>query len=215
MIIGVVGFIGQGKGTVGDRLYEAYGFQRESFAKPLKDAAAIIFNWDRAMLEGDTPESRAWRDQEDPYWSSKLGKKVTPRLALQWMGTEAGRNVFGENLWTASLLNRLDPSKDYVITDVRFVNEIKALKDAGGYVVRVRRGHNPIWWDKARLAQLQGLQKIPGYEDIHVSEWDWVNSDMDAVIYNDGDMGYLYEQVKLMLKSLSGISPHKLSKYDL
>lgn len=191
MIIGVVGFIGHGKGTVGDILFENFGFQRESFAKPLKDAASIIFNWDRAMLEGDTSESRAWRDREDPYWTAKLGKRVTPRLALQWMGTEAGRNVFGENLWTASLLNRLDHLKDYVITDVRFVNEVKALKDAGGYVIRVKRGPEPVWFEAAREAQRNGLQKIPGYEDIHISEWDWVNSNMDLVISNEGDMSTL------------------------
>lgn len=200
MIIGVVGFIGQGKGTVGDYLHEVWGFQRESFAKPLKDAAAIIFNWDRAMLEGDTSESRAWRDVEDKYWSAKLGKKVTPRLALQWLGTEAGRNVFGEALWTASLFNRLDYSKDYVITDVRFVNEIQALKDAGGYLVRVRRGEDPVWLAEAKKAQSEGLKFIPGYNHIHISEWDWVNSEFDATINNDGDMGYLYQNVHSVLK---------------
>ena len=41
MLIGVVGFIGSGKGTVGD-LLEQKGFVKDSFAKPLKDACAAL-----------------------------------------------------------------------------------------------------------------------------------------------------------------------------
>jgi uridine kinase len=54
MLIGVVGLIGSGKGTVSDRLVERHGYQKDSFAKSLKDAVASMFNWDRALLEGDT-----------------------------------------------------------------------------------------------------------------------------------------------------------------
>ena len=54
MLIGVVGLIGSGKGTVSDRLVEQHGYQKDSFAKSLKDAVASMFNWDRNLLEGDT-----------------------------------------------------------------------------------------------------------------------------------------------------------------
>ena len=54
MLIGVVGLIGSGKGTVSDRLVEKYSYKKDSFAKSLKDAVASMFNWDRSMLEGDT-----------------------------------------------------------------------------------------------------------------------------------------------------------------
>ena len=52
MLIGVVGLISSGKGTVADRLVEKHGYQKDSFAKSLKDAVASMFNWDRSMLEG-------------------------------------------------------------------------------------------------------------------------------------------------------------------
>ena len=51
MIIGLVGFIGAGKGTVADLLVERHDFTKESYANSVKDACATIFGWDRAMLE--------------------------------------------------------------------------------------------------------------------------------------------------------------------
>ena len=79
MLIGVVGLIGSGKGTVSDRLAEKHGFRKDSFAKSLKDAVSSMFNWDREMLEGKTESSRHWREQPDKFWSEKFGKEVTPR----------------------------------------------------------------------------------------------------------------------------------------
>ena len=78
MLIGIVGLISSGKGTVADRLVEKHGYQKDSFAKSLKDAVASMFNWDRTMLEGDTESSRHWREQPDKFWSEKFGKPITP-----------------------------------------------------------------------------------------------------------------------------------------
>jgi hypothetical protein len=206
MIIGMVGMIGSGKGTVGDYLHEGKGFYRESFAKPLKDAIAIIFNWPRHLLEGDTPESRKWRDEEDPYWTRKLGWKVTPRSVLQKMGTEAGREVFGYELWTASLINRLKPNKDYVITDVRFANEINALYEMNSVIIRVKRGPEPDWFEHAqwylKYKPRETLFNFAG-KDVHISEYGWVNSRMDYVIPNDGTIEELYMHTDAILTQLT------------
>jgi dephospho-CoA kinase len=56
MLVGVVGLIGSGKGTVADRLAQKHNFRKDSFAKSLKDAVSSMFNWDREMLEGKTDE---------------------------------------------------------------------------------------------------------------------------------------------------------------
>ena len=77
MIIGICGLIGSGKGTVADILVDQ-GFKKVSFADKLKDGVAEIFGWDRAMLEGDTDESRQWREQIDNYWSNETQMEVTP-----------------------------------------------------------------------------------------------------------------------------------------
>lgn len=72
MIIGLVGLIGSGKGTVANMFVER-GCVEDSFAAPLKDLSASIFGWPRDMMEGDTIESRDFRETADLYWGRKLG----------------------------------------------------------------------------------------------------------------------------------------------
>ena len=199
MIIGLVGFIGSGKGTVGDIL-EQKGFVKDSFAKPLKDACSVMFGWPREMLEGDTEVSRKWREEPDVYWSEKFGNEFSPRLALQLMGTEAGRNVFHPDIWVISLLNRAR-GKDVVVTDVRFKNEIKYIQDNGGIVIRIKRGEEPEWYDLAKDANDGFGSAAMGMRDkgIHQSEWDWIGSDFDLVIENNGTIDQLGKQVDELL----------------
>jgi hypothetical protein len=200
MIIGLVGFIGSGKGTVGDIL-ETQGFSKDSFAKPLKDACSIMFGWPREMLEGDTEVSRKWREEPDSFWSEKFGYTFTPRLALQLMGTEAGRNVFHQDVWVISLLNRAK-GKDVVVTDVRFKNEINYIQQNGGVIVRVRRGEEPEWYKLAEDAAAGFSSAIMGMKDkgIHQSEWDWIGSEFNYTIDNDGTVNELGNKVKELLQ---------------
>lgn len=210
MIIGVVGFIGSGKGTFGDILAEKHGFIRESFAQPVKDCIANIFGWDREMLEGSTKASREWREQIDLEWSAKLGKEISPRLALQWMGTEAGRNVFGENLWTASCMNRCRAGSNYVITDTRFNNEIAAIRENNGIVVRVKRGDEPPHYravavmrhEEYTQEQIADWMKAI-YPLVHISEWDWIGTKFDIVVDNDGSIANLESKVHDILTTSS------------
>ena len=199
MIVGLVGFIGAGKGTVADLLVQRHSFKKEGFANSVKDATSAIFGWNRALLEGDTPESRAWREQDDTFWSEKLGKPFSPRLALQLMGTEAGRDVFHPDLWVHTVLNRCakSPNYNYVIADVRFPNEIKAIKESGGIIIRVKRGDEPEWYNVAlkdnKKPNYHGMSKE--YPDVHLSEWAWVGCEIDFVISNNGTLDELIERV--------------------
>ena len=201
MLIGVVGFIGSGKGTVGDILSD-YGFIGDSFARPLKDAVAIMFGWPRELLEGDTELSRRWREEPDAFWSESFNRSFSPRDALQLMGTEAGRQVFHQDVWVISLLNRAR-GKDVVITDVRFQNEIKYIQENGGIVIRVRRGDDPVWYEDMSLlntesSRLEYMSKF----NIHRSEWDWVGCDFDYLIDNDGNISDLRKKIENVLQQL-------------
>ena len=201
MIIGLVGFIGSGKGTVGDIL-EQKGFIKDSFAKPLKDACAVMFGWSRELLEGDTEMSRKWREEPDSYWSEKFGREFTPREALQKMGTEAGRDVFHKDIWVISLLNRAK-GKDVVVTDVRFQNEIEYIQDNGGIVIRVKRGSDPDWFKHLEKIQLETERtKFMQHEHIHKSEWDWVGCEFDYTIGNNGTIQDLGKEVERVLQFL-------------
>ena len=206
MIVGLVGFIGAGKGTVADLLVERHNFFKESYANSLKDACSIIFGWNREMLEGNTPESRAWREQKDEWWSNKLGREFSPRLALQLMGTEAGRDVFHPDLWVHTVMRRCEqaPWNNYVIADVRFPNEIEAIRDSGGRVIRVRRGPDPEWFALARESNLQNKHELMrnAYPDVHYSEWAWIGSHYDVVMDNNCDLNTLTARVDKLVDSL-------------
>ena len=142
MIIGVVGFIGSGKGTVGDILERDHGYKKFAFADALKDAVATIFVWPRGLLEGDTNASRAFRERVDPWWSNKFGYEVTPRLILQLMGTEACRHGIADNIWIAALEKRIHGYEDVVISDCRFPNEIDFIRDRKS--TRLNSSHIPL-----------------------------------------------------------------------
>lgn len=196
VLIGLVGFIGAGKGTVANILQRRLDFIPESFAAPLKDACASIFGWDRAMLEGDTPESRQFRETPDLFWSQVLGRKgFTPRMALQQLGTNVLRDQFEPNIWVNSLEYRIrkqHSSENVILTDARFQNEIQMIRHLGGTVIRVQRGDDPEWMSVAASAN-QGDTDAQHtmnttYAHIHPSEWSWVGCDVDHVVHNDGDL---------------------------
>ena len=205
MIIGICGFIGTGKDTVADYLVNLHHFRRESFASTLKDAVAHVFGWDRTMLEGRTKQAREWREIPDAWWSDRLGKPITPRYVLQQWGTEVLRKGFHDDIWIASLENKLRNSQDdIVISDCRFPNEIRAIKSAGGRVIRVTRGPEPDWYDAA-VAYNRGPVRNSRWSlskarldklEVHASEYSWVGTNFDAVLDNNGTLDHLYSQVK-------------------
>jgi len=207
MIIGIAGFQGSGKDTIADYLQNIYGFKRDSFAATLKDAVAAVFGWDRELLEGRTTESRAWREQVDPWWASRLSMpNLTPRLVLQKWGTEVARKSWHDDTWIASLENKLSRAhNDIVITDVRFPNEIEAVRNAGGIVIRVVRGPEPEWYETA-LGATAGIlpdQELLKQLGVHPSEWAWIGTEFDAVLDNNQEgLDNLYQQIRDLVISL-------------
>jgi PAS domain-containing protein len=188
MLIGLVGLIGSGKDTVAERLVLEHGFKRDSFAKSLKDAVANIFGWDRLLLEGQTSESRMWRERPDAFWSEKFGRPITPRWVLQHFGTEVMRGNMLDSVWVDSLVARYRGEKT-VVSDTRFVNEIRTIKQQGGKIILVRRGDIPT----REEMQTKG---------VHRSEWDWIGSEFDYIIDNTGTIEDLNRSVDDMFDSL-------------
>jgi len=184
MIVGLVGFIGSGKGTVGDILVREHGYHKFAFADALKDAVASMFLWPRGLLEGDSNASRAFRERVDVWWSHKFGYEVTPRLILQKFGTEACREGIHDNIWIHILEKKIQGYDDVVISDVRFPNEIDFIRSAGGVLIRVKRGEDPS------AEQLSKMQ---------ISETAWNNYDPDFVIHNEGTIDELKDNVKIIL----------------
>jgi rhodanese-related sulfurtransferase len=131
--------------------------------------------------------------------------KLTPRLVLQKWGTEVARTAWHDDTWIASLENKLVKAhNDIVITDVRFPNEIQAVRSAGGVVIRVVRGAEPEWYDLAVETNRGTFNHMArAYPEVHPSEWAWIGTDFDAVIDNNADgLDPLFAQVKHLVTNL-------------
>ena len=80
-------------------IQKKYGYVKVSFCNVLKDVVSCIFGWPRNLLEGDTIESREFREKEDKLWSKHLKIKITPRIVIQKIGTDIFRMYFHQEIW--------------------------------------------------------------------------------------------------------------------
>lgn len=216
-IIAITGLKGSGKDTTADYIIKNYdNWEKDSFAGTLKDAVSAIFGWDRKMLAGETPQDREIRETRDDYWSEKLGFEVTPRIVLQKLGTDCLRCHFHQNIWVDSLERKIrNTTKNVIITDCRFKNELDMLRKLGAIIVRVQRPPLPDWFEKVEeIGKLyysgahflvDPYQQIDELQNIHQSEWDWIGYDNpDFILDVNGDFEYLYNQIDKMMEDING-----------
>lgn len=200
-LIGLLGLKGSGKDTVG-LYYEQQGYTAISFADSLKDCVATIFGWDRTMMEGRTPKSRAWREQNDPWWAERLGvEHFSPRVAMTRFGTDVMRAHFHEEIWISNTERKIHQIMGpVVITDTRFPNELAMVKRLGGTVMRVVRGDEPVWFPTARQALTGDATAIAHLEQsgVHESEWALIDTPVDAVLINNTTIADLYQQCEAL-----------------
>lgn len=213
-IIGLSGFAGSGKSTVGEYLVREHGFVRLSFATAVKDVTAAVFGWDRERLNGLTPQDRAWREEPDTFWSGRMGKPFTPRYALQYMGTDIFRAHVSSMIWADVVLakiHQLGPGANVVIDDVRFVNERQALRSIGAQFLLLRRTefatplHQQLWTAGRGGFQIRGISDPSA---LHSSEWDWLQDRTvadDPEIVNDGSYDDLYASVDSWYTTLCAV----------
>ena len=202
MIIGISGLMGSGKDTVGSLLVQYHGFQSVSFASALKDAVSSVFGWERDLLEGKTEESRKFRETVDLWWSKKLAiPHLTPRWVLQHWGTDVLRDKFHQDIWILSLERKIlsNENAHFVITDCRFKNELRMLRNNNALLVRIRRGEDPAWFCFARQNQESMKHAFP---EIHNSEYDWADFDFDFEIDNCGSYQDLVVKVNNLVSNL-------------
>ena len=146
MLIGLNGRIGAGKDTAKDRILmiTEQGSQERavlSFAAPLKESAAALLNITLAELEALklNPEATIFVNLPPSATTGLRRQEMTGRQYLERYGTEAHRNVFGEDFWLEQALpTTLDHSNMIVIfTDCRFPNEAQRVREMGGIVVEI------------------------------------------------------------------------------
>ena len=121
MLIGICGRAGSGKDTVGDYLIEKYNFKKIALADPIKRLVKDVF-----VLDDHTVYDRVAREQPLERWPNWSVRKL-----LQFIGTELFRDQVDDAIWVKSLWYRISDNKDsnYVVTDLRFPNELRFFKD--------------------------------------------------------------------------------------
>jgi hypothetical protein len=202
MIVVVMGQAGSGKDTVADHLVRAHGFAKVSFADPMKRFCREVFDFSESQVWGPLHEKNA----PDARWDG-----LSPRVALQTLGTEWGRGchpevwiryglrvaselLAGERWYTPSaglVEEEGRRAAGVVIADCRFANEAAAVKRAGGQAWRVIR------------PGCDGAVGVSG----HASEAEQKtlpDSIFDAVLVNDDTLASLYGKADDALASAAG-----------
>ena len=146
MIIGVHGRIGSGKDAFferAERMHNQLGLprpQRVSFADKLKDSACALLGITRDQMEEmKRDDTRGIKFVDSHLIYGEVEPDITMREFLQRYGTEAHRDIFGDDFWVDAALPK-DLEHDgslYICTDTRFENEAARIRDLGGCIVRM------------------------------------------------------------------------------
>jgi hypothetical protein len=176
MIIGFSGYARSGKDSAAQVLVEEYGFRHVSFAKKLKD---FLYALDPIVEPlGSGPRLQEVIDQYgwDGVKETRYNDEI--RGLLQRVGTDAGRNHLGDNVWVDAAFADIGEGENVVFTDCRFPNEASAIKARGGQLIRVtREGYGPVNGHISEVAL-----------DGHTFDWYFYNSatkeDFDMLIRN-------------------------------
>jgi hypothetical protein len=174
MIIGLSGYARSGKDTVAELLVLNYGFKRMAFADGIRDALLAL----NPILH----DGHRLNEIVTMYgWEVAKAKDEVRRL-LQVMGTEVGRKLINEDVWVWLLFNKIGTDERIVIPDVRFPNEARMIESQGGEVWRINR-HNH------------------GAVNDHISERAMDNHMFQRVIYNDGTLDDLADEVFMLMRN--------------
>lgn len=180
MIIGLSGYARTGKDTVANYLVDNYGFTKVSFAQPMRDALYALnprvnfSEYDEMQRLRDVIDAHGW----DNYKETEYGTEI--RELMQRLGTEVGREQFGQNFWVDQAMKLVAQHDKVVLSDVRFPNEQEAIRNAGGLVWRIHR---------------EGVQAANG----HASETALDNVHPDLNLMNNEDVESLHRTIDVIM----------------
>jgi hypothetical protein len=188
-LVGLYGYPGSGKDAVAEFLVEKGGWTRVAFADPLKEMLVAL----DPIVEINADCSPSTLSQEMTRWDLDLEgvKRTCPevRRLLQRLGTEAGRDILGEDVWVkaaAVRVHELLKTSNVVMTDVRFPNEADFIQGVGTLVEVMRPGCVPME---------------------HASEQHYGTFEPDYIIFNDGTLDALRSEVDQFLFEQFAVAP--------
>lgn len=137
MLIGLAGYARSGKDTLADYLVVFHDYKKIAFAEPMREALYRL----NPLITVSKVVGTPLRTGVDVFGWEEL-KETSPEVRglMQRMGTEVGREMFGEDFWVQQTMKRVaEVSGDCVVSDVRYPNEAQAIRDAGGIVIKIDR----------------------------------------------------------------------------
>jgi len=112
------------------------------FADPLKDMAINLFGLNPKHVYGSNEDKNMVTELEWKHipLSNKKAGSPTVREFLEHFGTKIIRKIKND-AWSRFSLNKIitEGSEIAIVPDVRFPNEVDAIKDEGGIVIRLTR----------------------------------------------------------------------------
>jgi hypothetical protein len=163
MIIGLSGFAQSGKDTLAKQM-RSLGFERRALADPMRN---ILYSMDPSFPAKDGSCISVKEAVDALGWERAKVAFPDIRKFLQRLGTEGGRDNLHEDVWVDAVLGGSHPLL-LVISDVRFPNEVQAIRSRGGKVIRIERpGVGPV--------------------NSHISDNALGGCEFDGTIINDGE----------------------------
>lgn len=225
MIIGISGKMQSGKSTVGTIIRDLLStlentWEVKQFSTKVKEVCSLLTGIPVENFEKEEVKS-SYLGEEWDWGGQGHGPKYTVRQLLQYVGTNAMRDVIHPDVWCIALMKDYKPyiegypkliksngvdlvagqtysmgkavNPNWIISDVRFENECKAVKDRQGIVIRVNRPCSTCHTYDNKFCS-------NGYHsNNHISETSLDTYNFDYVIENDSDIPSLIEKVKEML----------------
>ncbi len=184
MLIGLCGYARSGKDTVGDILNEHYGYEKFSFADPIRELARqanpiVSYQVDETGVINPVRYNEAVA--QHGYDDAKE-KVPEVRKFLQNLGLGA-REVLGQSVWVNTVMKRVMPEDKLVNVSTRFFDEEVAIRSFGGKIILITR---------------------PGYGPVndHVTERFASEVEPDCEIENDGTKEDLRAKIETLVKNL-------------
>jgi|SaaInlStandDraft_1057018.scaffolds.fasta_scaffold175378_2 dephospho-CoA kinase len=184
MLLGLTGKKGSGKDTFADYIVKKYGFIKLAFADQLRNILKVTFNWT------DEHFNRENKEKECKEW------KITPREAMQVMGTEVLRELFNNKINTTIKNNKYSyhikcihnmiiklKGKNIIISDIRFQDEIEYIKSMDGLIIAINKNVNNNKFSNHK-SENQNLKKI------------------DFEMENDNSLDSFFENIDTLIKHL-------------
>jgi hypothetical protein len=183
------------------------------------DAAVRLSSYGPKWIEELVPlEDREEALKKLYFWFASLGHhypQLSPRICLQHLGTEWGRNVINKDIWISKFIDTAQHILDgyqysrevgltagkeaqlpngIVVSDVRFANEIEHIRKVGGKVIRVTRE------SADKKANSLGIMKHAS----EVEQAEFADNMFDCILKNDKTIKDLFSSVDIVAAAFKG-----------